>query len=145
MPKALCKTARQAERAFVEKQLPIVWPAGEFPQSEFKALQDYEPALTCANFLEASAALKEKALAAFLPDFVPLGPIADRCLNVKIPILDTCCFHYRLAWNPRLLRLNPHARHRKDKLVKALYQKLAASPNLPLVIARRCSHTGFRK
>ena len=86
-----------------------------------------------------------KALAAFLPDFVPLGPIADRCLNVKIPILDTCCFHYRLAWNPRLLRLNPHARHRKDKLVKALYQKLAASPNLPLVIARRCSHTGFRK
>jgi DNA-binding transcriptional LysR family regulator len=65
VPKTLCKTARQAERAFVEKRLPIVWPAGEFPQSEFKILEDYEPTLTCANFLEASAALKEKALAAF--------------------------------------------------------------------------------
>src|SRR5512137_542235 len=35
VPKSLCKTARQAERAFADKQLPIVWPAAELPRSEF--------------------------------------------------------------------------------------------------------------
>ena len=125
-PKTLCKTARQAGRAFADKRLPIVWPAGELPQSEFKALEDYEPALTCTNFLEARVALEEKGLAAFLPDFIPLGKAADRCLNVKIPAVELGRFHYRLVWNPRLLRLNPHARRRRDTLVEALALKLAA-------------------
>ena len=125
-PKTLCKTARQAGRAFADKRLPIVWPAGELPQSEFKALEDYEPALTCNNFLEAQVALEEKGLAAFLPDFIPFGKAANQCLNVKIPAVELGRFHYRLVWNPRLLWLNPHARRRRDPLVEALAQKLAA-------------------
>ena len=126
MPKTLFKTARQAERTFAENRLPLAWPSGELPQSEFSALEDYEPALTCTNFLEARVALEEKGLAAFLPDFIPLGPTAARCLNVKIPAVESCRFHYRLAWNPRLLRLNPHARRRRDSLVEALALKIAA-------------------
>jgi DNA-binding transcriptional LysR family regulator len=123
-PKALCKTVKQAERAFGEKRLPLVWPAGELSQSEFNVLEDYEPALTCSNFLEAKVALEEKSLAAFLPDFVPLGATADRCWEVKVPILDSLLFHYRLAWNPRLLRLNPHAQRRRDVLIESLAQEL---------------------
>jgi DNA-binding transcriptional LysR family regulator len=126
VPKTLCKTTRQAERAYADKRLPIVWPGGELPQSEFNALEDHEPALTCTNFLEARVALAERGLAAFLPDFIPLGPTADRCLNVKIPAIESCRFHYRLAWNPRLLRLNPHSRRRRDTLVESLARKLAA-------------------
>jgi DNA-binding transcriptional LysR family regulator len=126
VPKALCKTASQAARAFVDKRLPVVWPAGELPQSEFKVLESYEPALTCTNFLEARVALEEKALAAFLPDFLPLGATANRCLSLKLPAVDACLFHYRLAWNPRLLRLNPHARRRRDALVESLTEKLSA-------------------
>jgi DNA-binding transcriptional LysR family regulator len=126
VPKALCKTASQAVRAFEAKRLPVVWPAGELPQSEFTVLADYEPALTCTNFLEARIALEEKALDAFLPDFVPLGTTADRCLNLKMPAVDSCLFHYRLAWNPRLLRLNPHARRRRDALAESLARKLSS-------------------
>jgi DNA-binding transcriptional LysR family regulator len=125
VPKALCKTAGQAARAFADKRLPLVWPAGELPRSEFNVLEDYEPVLICTNFLEARVALEEKSLAAFLPDFVPLGTIADRCLNLKTPAVDSCLFHYRLAWNPRLLRLNPHARRRRDALAESLAQKLS--------------------
>jgi DNA-binding transcriptional LysR family regulator len=125
VPKALCKTVRQAERAFVDRRLPLVWPAGELSQSEFNVLEGYEPALTCSNFLEARVALEEKSLAAFLPEFVPLGTTADRCLSVKMPAVDSCLFHYRLAWNPRLLRLNPNAQRRRDALVESLAQKLA--------------------
>ena len=126
VPRTLCETARQAERAFAEKRLPVVWPAGELPQSECNFLEDYEPSLSCTNFLEARVALEEKSLAAFLPDFLPLGATADRCLSPRIPAVDSCSFHYRWAWNPRLLRLNPHARRRKDALVESLAQKLSA-------------------
>jgi len=124
VPKALCKTVRQAERALGDKRLPLVWPAGELPQSEFNFLDDYEPALTCSNFLEARVALEEKSLAAFLPDFVPLGSMTDQCWELKVPAVDACLFHYRLVWNPRLLRLNPHAQRRRDALIEALAQKL---------------------
>jgi DNA-binding transcriptional LysR family regulator len=127
VPKALCKTVRQAQRAFEDKRLPLAWPTGELSQSEFNVLQDYEPALTCGNFLEARLALEEKSLAAFLPGFVPPGTIADRCLSVKIPAMESHYFHYRLAWNPRLLRLNPHAQRRRDALVESLAQRLAGA------------------
>ena len=126
VPKALCKNSKQAVRAFADKRLPIVWPAGELSQSELTALEDYEPALVCTNFLEARAALEEKSLAAFLPDFIPLGATADRCWNLKIPAMDSCLFRYSLVWNPRLLRLNPHAGRRRDALVESLVRKLSA-------------------
>ena len=124
VPKALCKNANQAERAFEAQRLPIVWPSGELPLSEFKPLENYEPALTCTNFIEARIALEAKALAAFLPDFMP--PVSTaHCLKVKLPAVDACLFHYRLAWNPRLLRLNPHARRRRDALAESLARKLS--------------------
>jgi DNA-binding transcriptional LysR family regulator len=125
VPKILCKTVREAVRAFAEKRLPLVWPAGELPQSECNVLEDYEPALTCASFIEARLALEEGNLAALLPDFVPPGMNANRCLSVPVAELDSCLFHYHLAWNPRLLRLNPHARRRRDALAEALVQKLS--------------------
>jgi len=128
VPKTLCKTAKQAEHALADKRLPIAWPAGELPRSELSVLEDYEPALSCSNFLEARVALEEKGLAAFLPDFLPLGTAADRCLLLKMSAVDSILFRYRLAWNPRLLRLNPHARRRRDALVESLAVRFLHPP-----------------
>ena len=67
----------------------------------------------------------QELVATFLPDFLPVAT-PSRFLNIKPsvlsptlnPALSTISFF--LAWNPRLLRLNPHAGRRKDALVKAL-------------------------
>ena len=125
VPETLCRTARQATRAFADHRLPLAWAAGELPQSEFPVLENYEPTLLCATFLEAGVALRESGLATLLPDFVPVGASAHRFLRLKIPAVDSCRFQYGLAWNPRLLRLNPHARRRRDLLAESLVQKLA--------------------
>jgi DNA-binding transcriptional LysR family regulator len=124
VPRRLCKTPGQAERAFAAKRLPLVWPGGEMPRSEVAALEDYEPVVDCTSFLEAKVALAEKGLAAFLPDFLRPEAGAGDCHEVRLPALDGIQFHYRLAWNPRLLRLNPHAGRRRDALVESLARRL---------------------
>jgi len=125
VPRILCRTAGQAERAFAEKRLPLVWPAGELPPSEFKGVENYEPALSCASFHEARLALQEEGLAALLPDFLPLETKANRYLSLRVPGMGASGFHYGLAWNPRLLRLNPHARRRRDALAESLVRRLS--------------------
>jgi DNA-binding transcriptional LysR family regulator len=92
----------------------------EFSWFDHAPFKNYEPQLRCGTFLEAKAVLANQSLAAFLPDFLapPGNPTAY--LQVRVPAIDTLTFHYRLAWNPRLLRLNPHAGHKRDQLCEAL-------------------------
>jgi DNA-binding transcriptional LysR family regulator len=78
VPKAVCGTVRQAERAFAEKRLPVAWPAGELPESVCSLLEDHEPALRCNSFMEAGLALEKGSLATLLPDFMPLGATTGR-------------------------------------------------------------------
>jgi DNA-binding transcriptional LysR family regulator len=125
VPRTLSRTAREAERAFAEKRLPLAWPGGELPEVESTLLQGYEPALTCTSFLEARVALEHKGLAALLPEFLPSSGAATSCFKLRPRALEMCLFHYRWTWNPRLLRLNPHATRRRDELVESLVRKLA--------------------
>jgi hypothetical protein len=39
--------------------------------------------------------------------------------------MDSLIFHFHLAWNPRLLRLNSQATRRRDLLARLLSQQLA--------------------
>lgn len=126
IPKTLCRTRRQAERAFVEKSLPLAWAAAELPHAEGAFLEGWEPYLFCTSFIEARIALEQAGLAAFLPNFLSPSSNVDRCLNLQIPAVDSLQLHYRLAWNPRLLRLNPNAGRRKDALVQSLTQRPTA-------------------
>jgi len=144
VPKILCKTARQAAQAFREKRLPIAWATGESPLAEFAGMTDYEPVLSCGDFLQARTALESGGLGGFIPDFLRLNKDAGGFLIVKLSAADLGSkpktasspgngdagtplnlFGYHLAWNPRLLRLNPHAHRRRDAYIKALTRKLS--------------------
>jgi hypothetical protein len=86
--------------------------------------KDYEPRLSCNDYLEARAALENEGLAAFLPDFLKLGGGAQAFFRVQVAALDSEVFQYRLAWNPRLLRLNPRASRWRDFLIQALAARM---------------------
>ncbi len=120
VPKSLRRNVRQAARAFVAGQLPLAWPIAELPLGSFETLRGHEPAVTCSSFLEARIALAEQELATVLPDFLSPGDAARQLLRVRTPLVDAARFGYHLAWNPRLLRLNPHAVRRRDALVRML-------------------------
>jgi hypothetical protein len=87
-------------------------------------LQAGEPHLTCNSFIDIRAALHGRGLAAILPDFLDPGKEETAFLHVRCPAIDNRCFHYRLAWNPRLLRLNPHASRRRDSLLESLTSRM---------------------
>ncbi len=67
-------------------------------------------------------------LAAFLPHFLEPGGEAGSFLKVSPRALDGVALHYRLAWNPRLLRLNPRATRHRDFLLRSLAAQMLQIP-----------------
>jgi len=125
VPKLLCKSAAQAVRAFRDKRLPLVWPTNELEPTELGLPKGYDPALVCDDFLGAQSALKNLRFAAFLPEFLTPEGESGKFFNVRMPEIEALEFSYSLAWNPRLLRLNPHAGRRRDLLIRELARKLS--------------------
>ncbi len=120
VPRAPSRTPAHAVRELMARRLPLAWAAGELPLDSFPEVREYDPAFTCRDFLEARTLLGMGKVGAFLPDFLaPLEP-ANRFVTIELPWLKTRVFQYGLAWNPRLLRLNPHSRRRRDALAEAL-------------------------
>jgi len=121
LPARLCRNEREVLQALKEKQLPLVLARRELPVLEL--FKDYEPRLTCSSFVEARTALTNGNLATLLPDFLKPAE-ADRFQCLRIPGVSSRTFHFRLAWNPRLLRLNPHAIRRRDFLSESLTKRM---------------------
>jgi DNA-binding transcriptional LysR family regulator len=117
VPKRLCRDRQQAQRAFREKRLPLVLAKREPALQNQPALDDYDACLTCGDFIEANQALACEDWAALLPDFFPAPD--KSCLRLRLPEMPSL-FQYHLAWNPRLLRLNPHATRRREVLFELL-------------------------
>lgn len=80
----------------------------------------YEPRLICDSFLEALAVLQHNEVAALLPNFLAPAKNSKMFLRVGVPKIDSLSFSFNLAWNPRLMRLNPHAIGKRDWLAEAL-------------------------
>lgn len=121
LPMGLCRNEREALQALKEKRLPLILPRRELPLLEL--FEDYEPRLTCSSFVEARTALTNGNLATLLPDFLKPED-ATQFLCLRVPGVSSTKYHYSLAWNPRLLRLNPHAIRRRDFLFEALAKQM---------------------
>lgn len=130
VPKALRMSEAAARQCFQARRLPLVLARSELAGLELPALAKYAAYLACDNFLEAKAALEEQELGALLPDFLAPDKMSKPFLRVRIPKLESCTFRFHLAWNPRLLRLNPHATRRRDLLARRLARRLAQPTNL---------------
>lgn len=123
VPRALRLNPVSAAKAFGNGSLPLALAKKELADLNVPDLLDEEAPFVCESFLEAAAAMEGRGLAALLPDFLESGKGAGLFMRVPLPNLDSLEFQFHIAWNPRLLRLNPHATRRRDKLAATLGMK----------------------
>ena len=124
VPDRLHKTGKSAKLAFEERRLPLALAAKELEACGANDFYDHDCRLACDNFLQARQALDGQQVAAVLPDFLTPSTTSKSFLRTRMPRLDSRTFHLRLAWNPRLLRLNPQAVRRRDSLAEALMAEM---------------------
>lgn len=125
VPRGLCRSAQQVRRALTEHTLPLALAMSELPPAALEFFKNESPALACESFVEAKIALNEQGAAAILPEFLNPAGGAGQFIRGPVPSIDSSRLRYCLAWNPRLLRLNPHATRRRDALIAALGDRLA--------------------
>jgi DNA-binding transcriptional LysR family regulator len=126
VPKALHRNEASAVRAFNQRDLPLVLAKTELDMLDLAALKDYEPYLACQSFSEALIAIQGQNIGTVVPEFLVPAQSSKAFLRVRIPPLGSQDCHYRLAWNPRLLRLNPHATRTRDFLAESLMRRFRA-------------------
>jgi DNA-binding transcriptional LysR family regulator len=146
VPRRLGMNEAKAAQALQERRLPLVFAAKESEGLGASDLSNGEGHLICDNFLEARTVLDRQKCAALIPGF--LRPRNSKLfLQLRLSSLDAnpCCFYF--AWNPRLLRLNPHAARRRDLLIAALAKQFEPCdfPILPVVRAAKPNDTKRRR
>jgi len=120
VPLSLCRTPALARKAFQAGKLPLVVPPPEFAFWKDAPGMGSDAGLRCTSFLEARTALESGKVAAFLPDFLGVRTDAKAYFHLPIPRIDSIVHQHLLAWNPRLLRLNPEADRVRETLCRLL-------------------------
>lgn len=123
MPRALRLSQARAAKAFEQGQLPLVL-ARELRDLDVMENKAWDGALACDSFLDAAVALEGESVAALLPSFRAPAKATRSFLRVHVSKIDSRIFQFHLAWNPRMLRLNPHAVRRRDWLVNSLSDQM---------------------
>jgi DNA-binding transcriptional LysR family regulator len=119
VPKVMHKSEKHALRVFAEKRLAMAVATAELDPLGIAGFKDHDPVLVCPSFVAARVALSGQALAAVLPDFLQVEN-RNAFLKICLPADQGYLAQYVLCWNPRMLRLNPHAIRRRDFFAKAL-------------------------
>lgn len=120
LPRRLCRDARSGLAEAKACRLPLA-VATEMPQAE--SLAEHRPRFIGDSFDELRAALQTRAFAALLPDFLSPDSPQD-FFRVASPWSHLRNVSYLLAWNPRLLRLNPQALRVREFLADGLSRAL---------------------
>jgi DNA-binding transcriptional LysR family regulator len=126
VPRSLAANERAAAREFKERRLPLALAMGEIRFDEIPGIEAHEPRLVCDGFSETIEAMKGGSLAALVPEFLQPAARSSLCFRVSVPELESRRWRYSLAWNPRMLRLNPRAAKWRDSLADALVGRLRA-------------------
>lgn len=125
VPRALGLSEAAARREFEGQQLPLALAGNELESLKIVGLSKYPARLMCDNFLDARAVLEGRESGAFLPDFLAPAKTETKFMRVRLPKVEAQTFQFYLAWNPRLLRLNPHAGRRRDWLEEILDERMS--------------------
>ena len=118
VPKALGLTETKAAGAFKNRTLPIVLARSELDDLGVLPAAEYEARVESSSFIDALVGMQQQQLAGIVPDF--LAPARGSFMRVRVSDLESSSFQFHLAWNPRLLRLNPHIIRTRDWLVEVL-------------------------
>jgi hypothetical protein len=79
----------------------------------------------CDSFLDVQTAMEGGQVAGLLPNFLTPGARSKSFVRIHAAKIDSRVFCFHLAWNPRLMRLNPHTISRRDRLADALIKQMA--------------------
>lgn len=123
VPKALRLSEAKATQALDQGQLPLVL-ARELEDLGVAPGKGAEACLVCDSFLDSRVAMGGQQVAGLLPSFLVAAKSTRPFIRVHVAKIDCQSFHFHLAWNPRLLRLNPHAVRRRDWLANALAEQI---------------------
>lgn len=123
VPRKLYHQEKSIRAALQEKRLPLALARKEFDANGLDFLTGHEPFLSCDSFVEVKSVLAQGAAATILPEFLISGAEAKSFVTIRIPALESKTLLFQLAWNPRLLRLNPHAIRQRDRLNRMLSQQ----------------------
>jgi DNA-binding transcriptional LysR family regulator len=126
VPRALGLSQPKAAQAFDHGELPLAM-ASELDDLDVLLNKGRDATLVCNSFLDCFVALEGKKIAAFLPGFLAPEKNARSFVRVQMPKIDNQVFRFHLAWNPRLLRLNPHAVRQRDWLADILSKQIDRS------------------
>lgn len=124
MPARWRFSAAEAAEALAGRNLPLALAEAELEGLGLEWLAEPQASLVCDSFLEALTVLTGGFAAAVLPDFLAPTKGSKAFVRVAAPRLEGRVSRYFLAWNPRLLRLNPHAVRRRDWLLQVLTARL---------------------
>jgi DNA-binding transcriptional LysR family regulator len=133
--KTLCRDEAEALRLLAGRRLPMVLPVCELSPSVLAVFKGCEPRLSAVSFVQAKASLEQQGLAALLPDFLVPERKAGAFVRVRVPALESLVHSYQLTWNPRMLRLNPHAIRQRDALWETLSKRMPRLDGVPAFAA----------
>lgn len=121
VPKKMGLSVAKARQMFEQGRLPLALATEAASFDDLRA--GHESCLVCDSFLDVQTAMETLTLAGVVPGF--LAPEkASEFVRVPTVKLGTGLLAYHLAWNPRLLRLNPHAVRQRDYLLRTLTERM---------------------